>query len=127
MNIYYIQGNQTIEYAAEELKKYLLKLQENITVSLKEVSDFSAAANDGIKLGLFEELGISAADVDDAFVDDVIDIDVKCLKGHIAGSNARSVLQGIYVYLKSAGCMWVRPGSDGEYIPKFDIENHSYT
>lgn len=127
MNIYYIQGNQTIEYAAEELKKYLLKLEENISVSLKEVELFSDAANDGIKLGLFEDLGISTLDVDDAFVDDVIDIDVKCLNGHIAGSNPRSILQGVYVFLKSAGCMWVRPGDDGEYIPKFNIENHSYT
>ncbi|MBR3942966.1 MAG: DUF4838 domain-containing protein, partial [Clostridia bacterium] len=47
-------------------------------------------------------------------------------KGYIAGSNPRSVLFGVYEYLKSCGCRFIRPGKDGDFIPQFDISNHSF-
>jgi len=37
----------------------------------------------------------------------------------IAGRNARSVLFGVYAYLESQGVRYVRPGPDGEVIPRF--------
>lgn len=125
MKIVYCNDNQTIAYAAEELEKYLRKMTPGISVCREKHSDFSSVT-DCIKLGLFDELGIANDDVEDAFIDDVIDIDINSLSGHIAGSNARSVLQGIYVYLKSAGCLWPRPGEDGEYIPEYDMQSHSF-
>jgi hypothetical protein len=59
-------------------------------------------------------------------IDDVIDVDIDRLNGYIAGSNERSVLMGVYNYLKSAGCRWVRPTEKGEYIPKADMTAHSF-
>ena len=45
-------------------------------------------------------------------------IDVTDGKGRIAGSNPRSVLLGVYRFLEEAGCRWLRPGTDGDYVPK---------
>jgi len=72
-------------------------------------------------------LGLDADDVDDPMIDDVIDLRVTSLTGYIAGSNERSVLMGVYHFLKSAGCRWVRPGNGGEYIPKKKMSGHSFT
>ena len=115
MNIIVKREEQTVYYAKEELMRYLKKVYNKALESDIEIS-----------LGLLEDFNLDTSDVDDTFYDDVIDIDIKNGSGYIAGSNPRSVLQGVYQYLKSMGCMWVRPGIDGEYIPQCDIENHSF-
>ena len=109
---------ETIRYAAEELSKYLY-MMDGIT------ADISFDEGD-IELGFLSDFSLSADDVDDAMIDDVIDVNIDSLKGYIAGSNERSILMGVYNYLKSAGCMWVRPGKDGEYIPKADMSAHKF-
>ena len=38
----------------------------------------------------------------------------------IAGSNPRSVLLGVYRFLRELGCRWLRPGKYGEIIPQKD-------
>lgn len=126
MKIIYSQKDETLLYAVEELIKYLRIMDPKIEAD----SDFccNASMMDGeyIKLGLLEELGLDAGDVEDSAIDDVVDINIQNLSGYIAGSNIRSILQGVYIYLKSAGCMWVRPGIEGEYIPKRDMKTHSF-
>lgn len=52
--------------------------------------------------------------------DDEIHIAVDGGNGLIAGSNPRSLLMAVYHYLGALGCRWVRPGADGEFIPKAD-------
>lgn len=118
MKIHILRNTATIRYAAEELKKYLKAMSD---------IDSEISFEDGeIKLGLLSDLGLSEDGVDDVMIDDVIDVAVKDLAGYIAGSNERSVLMGVYNYFKSAGCLWVRPGKDGEYIPKSDLANHTF-
>lgn len=119
MQIKLLRQSETLKYAADELAKYLKMIDGTISV------------NDGdddrvIKLGLLSDLGLYDGDVDDAMIEDVVDVDVDRLSGYIAGSNDRSVLMGVYNYLKSAGCRWVRPGDKGEYIPKSNIASHSF-
>ena len=111
MKILTARKSETIIYAAEELAKYL-KMMDGTSA---ELIDFG---NADIKLGLFSDLGLSDDDVNDAMLDDVIEVEICGKKGYISGSNERSVLMGVYTYLKSAGCRWVRPGDAGEYIPK---------
>lgn len=118
MKIQILRNTETVKYAAEELKKYLFMMDGT-------VAEISSKEGD-IKLGLLEDLGLSTEGVDDAVIDDVIDVSIDSLKGYIAGSNERSILMGVYNYLKSAGCMWVRPGQAGEYIPKKDMSTHSF-
>lgn len=111
--------SETLLYAAEELKKYLLLIDG----ACAEITD----GEGDVRLGLLSELGLSTEGVFDPMIDDVIDVSVDGLSGYISGSNERSVLMGVYTFLKSLGCMWVRPGKDGEYIPKKDTGSHSFT
>lgn len=118
MKILTARKSETIIYAAEELAKYLNMMDGTSA----ELIDFG---NADIKLGLFSDLGLSDDDVNDAMLDDVVEVEICGKKGYISGSNERSVLMGVYTYLKSAGCRWVRPGDAGEYIPKKDMSSHS--
>lgn len=52
--------------------------------------------------------------------DDAFKIRVDGGKGEIKGTNERAVLIGIYHYFKKQGCRFLRPGKDGEYIPRID-------
>ncbi len=119
MRIYITQDTETLRYAAEELASYLWRVG-NVRAEIAV-----GKGTDGITLGLLSELGLSTEGLRDPFFDDIVDLRVEGLRGYIAGSNERSVLFGVYDYLKSAGCRWVRPGADGEYIPKADLSAHS--
>lgn len=122
MNIRIARDTETLRYAADELARYLSMMDDTITTEITVGETCDGAIN----LGLLADLGLDTSDVNDDMIDDVIDASVDSLSGHIAGSNERSVLMGVYNYLKSAGCSWVRPGPLGEYIPKADMSHHSY-
>ncbi len=113
MKINLLRNTETLSYAVSELKKYILKM--------------NGECDADITIAHLSDLSLSEEGVDDAMIDDVIDIKIEKMKGYIAGSNDRSVLMGVYTFLKSAGCMWVRPGKGGEYIPECDISSHSLT
>ena len=123
MKIKLLRDNETIRYAAEELKKYLKMMDESIDA---EICDSAEKGENTVSLGLLSDFGLYDGDVNDAMIDDVIDVNINCLNGYIAGSNDRSVLMGVYNYFKSAGCRWVRPTENGEYIPKADMSAHSF-
>ncbi len=108
MNIRLNDPSETMLYAAEELKKYLLMMDPTLSCEV----DIALAVK-------FYE-GI------DPLLDDIIEVDVEKMKGTIMGSNERSVLMGVYNLLKAAGCMWVRPGKLGEYIPQKPMADHSF-
>lgn len=119
MKISILKDTQTIRYASEEFKKYLEMMDKDINVEI--------TSGDGdITLGLISDMKLSDDDINDAVYDDVIDIKIDSMNGYIAGSNERSILMGVYNFLKSAGCMWIRPGKKGEYIPKKKMDDHSY-
>ena len=118
MKIRITKDTETLRYAAEELQKY-------VKMMTGEELDISLSDGD-ITLGLLSDLSLSTEGVDDPMIDDVIDVNIDGLRGYIGGSNERSVLMGVYNYLKSAGCRWVRPGDGGEYIPKADLAAHSF-
>ncbi len=119
MKISITRNTETLRYAADEFKKYLMLVDEDLKV------EFSEEKGD-IALGLLADLGLDDTDVKDDMIDDVVDVNIDSLKGYIAGSNERSVLMGVYKYLKSAGCRWVRPGDEGEYIPKKSLSTHLF-
>lgn len=124
MIIRLLHETETMRYAAEELKKYLRLVDETV--------DATIVCGDGgsgeiITLGILSELSLRDDDVSDPMIDDVVDVCINNLSGYIAGSNERSILMGVYKYLKSAGCRWVRPGDEGEYIPKADMRKRSFT
>lgn len=115
-------------YAAEELQKYVMQLSiGKIVPQIIYVDKLpNIKQTDGIVLALLEELSLDMSDLQDAFIEDIIDIDVENGKGYIAGSNPRSILMGVYKYCTSAGCRFIRPGADGDYVPHTDITNHVF-
>ena len=124
MQIRIFKDTETIRYAAEELARYLGIMDSTIDTEIvvsQEISD------NAITLGILADLGRDDSDVEDYMLDDVIDVEIENFSGIIAGSNERSILMGVYELLKSAGCAFVRPGPDGDYVPKKAMANHSFT
>lgn len=120
--IHKITENPVVDYAAEELKKYLrmmMPLCGEITID----SDPDA---EGFKLGLMADFGIDTSEATDLFLDDIVHIDTTATGGIIAGSNPRSVLLAVYKYLTLNGCRWLFPGIDGEFIPVRTVEATRY-
>jgi hypothetical protein len=121
-----ISENQTIQFAAEELGKYLKMMDPGIRVEIRGVEEYRSD-RPGIHLGLFGHFGLEA-DVEDPVFDDRLHVAVRpragavsVIDGMIAGSNPRSVLLGAYRLLEHAGCRWVRPNADGEFVPRTDV------
>ena len=117
-----MRDDQTISFAADELKKYLWTMMPksgNTPIRL------DPKATDGFRLGLLEDFGLENEAADPHWAD-VVHIDTTAEGGILAGSNPRSVLFAVYRYLKLNGCRWLYPGVDGEHIPMQDIVPQSY-
>ncbi|MBQ9545195.1 MAG: DUF4838 domain-containing protein [Clostridia bacterium] len=122
MIISFLSAHETVLYAAEELQS-ALRAVGGIDASLHP----GGFCPSGVRLGLLEELGRSASDVSDPVTEDVVDIEIRGGEGFIAGSNPRSVLIGVYEWLKSMGCRWLCPGDKGAYLPKRDVTRSDFS
>ena len=121
--IYKITSDPVVDFAAEELKKYLRMMMPRageIAIS------YNPQATEGFRLGLMADFGLDTSEAEDLELDDILHIDTDAQGGIIAGDNARSVLLAVYRYLTINGCRWLYPGVDGEYIPVKDIEPVKY-
>ena len=113
-NINKVRTNPTIDYAAEELKKYLRMMMPRcgeIPVAYKPY------AENGFRLGLMADFGLDMSDAEDTTLDDIVYIDADANGGIIAGSNPCALLIAVYRYLRACGCRWLFPGVDGEWVP----------
>ncbi len=118
-----LRADHVIDFAAEELKKYLRMMMPDCgEIDILYTPD----AAGGFRLGLLEDFGLDTTEAEDAAFDDVVHIETDCSGGILAGSNPRSVLFAVYRYLKENGCRWLYPGIDGEYIPITAIRPISY-
>ena len=108
-----MRADHVIDFAAEELKKYLRMMMPHCD----EIHIFyEPNARDGFRLGLLSDFGLPCEGADPV-LDDVIHVDTGCDGGILAGSNPRSVLFAVYRMLRENGCRWLYPGVEGEYIP----------
>lgn len=108
-----LRADHVIDFAAEELKKYLRMLLPRCgEIEIRYAPD----ATDGFRLGLLEDFQLPS-EAEDLVLDDVIHVDTQENGGILAGSNLRSVLFAVYRYLRLCGCRWLYPGVDGEHIP----------
>ena len=113
-----ITANPTVDFAAEELKKYLrMMMPEDGEITIA----YNPMAISGFRLGLMQDMSLDVSDVPDTKLDDIIYIDCDTDGGIIAGDNPRSVLIAVYEYLRRLGCRWLLPGVDGEYIPECSL------
>ena len=117
-----MRADHVLDFAAEELKKYLRMM-------MPEVGEigivYEPGAADGFRLGLLEDFGI-AAEKHTPKLDDIVHIDTQADGGILAGSNPRSVLFAVYRFLKLNGCRFLFPGIDGEHIPRKAITPQRY-
>lgn len=122
-NIYKITSNPVVDFAAEELKRYLRMMMPRcgeIPIAYKP------DARDGFRLGLMADFGLDTSEAEDIELDDIAHIDADENGGIIAGDNPRSILLAVYKYLTINGCRWLYPGVDGEFIPVKAIEPVKY-
>lgn len=118
-----ITSDHVIDFAAEELKKYLRMMMPRcgeIAIS------YAPLAEDGFRLGLMSDFGLDTSEANDLELDDILHIDCDTYGGIIAGSNPRSVLLAVYRYLTMNGCFFLFPGVDGEMIPIKNVESIYY-
>ena len=95
----------TLKFAEYELKKYTAQMGIFPQIELKvDESEFDITK--------FKKY--------DATLDDAFKIEVKNEKGNIYATNPRALLMGVYHFLKMQGCLFLRPGKDGEYVPVLD-------
>ena len=112
-----LRADHVIDFAAEELKKYLRMMMPHCN----EIAiSYDPDAMDGFRLGLLSDFSLPC-EAEDPVLDDVIHVDTHQEGGILAGSNMRSVLFAVYRMLRENGCRWLYPGVDGEYIPMRDI------
>ena len=120
--IYKLRDDPVLDFAAEELKKYLRMMmpeQKLVQITL------DPKATDGFSLGLLEDFGLTS-EAEDPYVDDVVHIHTEENSGILAGSNPRAVLFAVYRYLKLNGCRFLFPGAEGEYIPLKNVAPQQY-
>jgi hypothetical protein len=119
-SIYFLDSSTTTIFAANELARYLRLMSSRPLVC--EVSPVSEPSQEGIRLGLFSDLSIEGPPEASADIGaDAVHIAIENGSGVIAGSNPRSVLLGVYRFLHELGYRWVRPGADGEYVPRLEL------
>ena len=117
-----MRADHVIDFAAEELKKYLRMMMPQ----LDEIHIlYDPQAESGFRLGLLSDFGLPC-EAEDPVLDDVIHVDTHPQGGILAGSNSRSVLFAVYRMLRENGCRWLYPGVEGEYIPMQPIGSVRY-
>lgn len=115
-------GNDTvIDFAVQELARYLKQMDPKLNVDILQTDTVEDAFPRIIWVGTDPQLVSYVPEVKDPAVDDAIAIAVTDGNGYITGSNERSVLIGVYRFLRELGCNWVRPGLDGERIPQLQL------
>ena len=115
--IFKITSDPTVDYAAEELKKYLRMMMTDcgeIPIA------YSPRTEDGFRLGLMADFGLDMSDAEKPLLDDIVYIDADKSGGIIAGSNPGALLIAVYRYLRFCGCRWLFPGVDGEWVPSIE-------
>ena len=115
--IFKYTNHPTVDFAAEELKRYLRMMMPRcgeITICSDERD------GDGFVLALCSDIGIDLPETSSPELDDVIVINTNPRGGIIAASNPRALLIAVYEFLRQNGCEWLAPGIDGEFIPVID-------
>ncbi len=121
LEIVTLKESDTLNFASEELKKYLERIDSEKDIIIRRGNKYEFDKENIIYLGTIDQFNLEELKVEDPRFDDGIYIRINSGKGIIAGTNDRSVLLGVYRFLKEIGCRWIRPGIDGEIIPKKDI------
>lgn len=120
-----IGADSAVDFAAEELRRYLKKMDKTAMVTRIRVNTYQPETLNTLYIGCDPAFAALLPAVKDAKRDDAIYIKVENGVGIITGTNPRSVLIAVYRYLRELGCAFLRPGEDGEIIPVCQAEEIS--
>lgn len=118
-------NSRVIDFAVQELYRYLKRMDPVLQIEIMKTEYLENSLPRVIWVGLDDTLRGNIPAVQEPELDDAIYISVDRNGGCITGSNQRSVLIGVYRFLKALGCNWVRPGREGERIPQKVLDNIS--
>jgi len=119
--VYLVGSDSVAAFAAQELSRYLCKMTGSQVVVGTEAA--FQPGQGGFWLGMIEDFPGLAAPGQTSEFEDGIFVQVQNGQGVIAGIHGRSVLLAVYRFLTEAGCRWVRPGDEGEYIPHTNLSD----
>ncbi len=119
-NIFLTDKSATTRFAADEFSRLITRMDAGARVAFTDKAEKGA-----LEIGLSSSRPVPK--VDDPALDDAIAISVSNGCGYITGSNERSVLIAVYKFFEAAGVSYVRPGRDGERVPKRDSATISVT
>jgi hypothetical protein len=108
-----------LSFAGRELARYLRMLtgSEPDVLGVREVTGRA----DAVWLGICDQVPLPP---DEAMAPDLWDDGYAIWVGevglYIAGRNARSVLYGVYAFLEGQGVRYLRPGYEGEVVPRIE-------
>ncbi len=114
-----IGDNPTVQYAFEELTRYLKRMDPSIFIAGRNYTEKDASVTNVLWLGL--DGSVPAGERDE------IAIDVKEGTGIITGSSPRAVLIAAYRFLRELGCRFLFPGAEGEVIPVRALDGAALT
>ena len=109
-----IGSGQTVQFAFDELVRCLKAMDEKLFLDRRVYDARKNEKEDVLWIGLDGSIPYS--------IDDEIKIDIREGSGVITGSNERAVLLAVYRALFELGCRWVRPGKNGELLPKKSLD-----
>ncbi len=119
-NIFLTDNSATTRFARDEFSRLITRMDANAHISFTD-----EAGQGNLEIGLSPSRPIPK--VDNPTLDDAIAISVSGGCGYITGTNERSVLIAVYKFFEAAGVSYIRPGRDGERVPKRDSLTISVT
>ncbi len=117
-----IGTHETVKFAFQELRRYLHRMDCTVDVHLKIYDTYDENDTGVIWLGCDKAFKNFLPEVKDERYDDSVYIDIEENTGVITGTNERSVLFAVYRLLRALGCVWHRPGEEGEKIPEKKLD-----
>lgn len=115
--IYCLNKHETVRFAAAELRRYLAHVT-GARLAVRAATTY-APGKSALWVGTFDAFPRHAPTASSSHpFDDELFILTKGASGIIAGANPRSVVLAAYRYLTELGFRWVRPGKEGEVMPR---------
>ncbi len=112
-----------IAFAVDELQYYLRKMNRASRVTRILTDGYHDVNEHSLYIGRDPAFVPLLPSVEDPYRDDAIYINVSGGAGIITGTNDRAVLIAVYRYLRELGCAFLRPGKDGDVIPRCTPES----
>ncbi|EJX10136.1 hypothetical protein EVA_01751, partial [gut metagenome] len=113
------ENEPVVQFAARELVRYLQMTNTDCFIESSITQSNSTSPKVVCCVGLISNLVENVAlSLENPDLDDGIYIDATNNRILIAGTNPRSALIAVYRFLYELGFRWLRPGTEGVYLPK---------